>query len=141
MLKVYQNYLLKKFLVKYLYLCIIFCSLIVILSLLDEISFFKNYDVNFIYPYFLTLLSTPSTLFQIFPFIFILTTQFLFFDLYKTQEINLLKKSGLTNFKIIKNLFMISFFVGVFNVVFFYNTSSTLKFQYSNIKNIFSNDN
>ena len=72
------------------------------MGLLEEISFFKNIDANVLYPYFLTLLNTPITLFEIFPFIFLLTTQFLFYDLFKKDELNLLKTNGLNNLSIIK---------------------------------------
>lgn len=141
MFKIYQKYLINNFLVKFLYITIIFFSLIIILSLLEEISFFKDLEINFLYPYFLTLLNAPITLFEIFPFIFLLTTQFLFYDLFKSDELNLLKKNGLNNLKIIKILFYLSFFIGLFNIIIFYNVSSLLKFQYSNIKNSFSKDN
>ncbi len=70
MLKTYEQYLIKNFLNKFLIISLIFLSLIVILSILEEISFFKDIDINFLYPYFLTLLSSPITLFEIFPFIF-----------------------------------------------------------------------
>ena len=141
MFKIYQKYLINNFLVKFLYISIIFFSLIIILSLLEEISFFKDLEINFLYPYFLTLLNAPITLFEIFPFIFLLTTQFLFYDLFKSDELNLLKKNGLNNLKIIKILFYLSLFIGLFNIIIFYNVSSLLKFQYSNIKNSFSKDN
>ena len=109
--------------------------------MLEEISFFKDLEINFLYPYFLTLLNAPITLFEIFPFIFLLTTQFLFYDLFKSDELNLLKKNGLNNLKIVKILFFLSICIGIFNVLIFYNVSSLLKFQYSNIKNSFSKDN
>jgi lipopolysaccharide export system permease protein len=141
MFKVYQKYLINNFLIKFLYVSLIFFSLSVILGLLEEISFFKDAEINFLYPYILTLLNAPTTLFEIFPFIFLLTTQFLFYDLFKNDELNLLKKNGLKNLKIIKILFFLSIFIGIFNIVIFYNISSVLKFQYSNIKNNFSNDN
>ena len=141
MFKVYQKYLINIFLIKFSYISIIFFSLIIILSLLEEISFFKDLEINFLYPYFLTLLNAPITLFEIFPFIFLLTTQFLFYDLFKSDELNLLKKNGLNNLKIVKILFFLSICIGIFNVLIFYNVSSLLKFQYSNIKNSFSKDN
>ena len=108
--------------------------------MLEEISFFKDLEINFLYPYFLTLLNAPITLFEIFPFIFLLTTQFLFYDLFKSDELNLLKKNGLNNLKIVKILFFLSILICFFNVLIFYNVSSLLKFQYSNIKNSFSKD-
>ncbi len=141
MFKIYQKYLINSFLIKFIYVTLVFFSLIVILGLLEEMSFFKDYQINFLYPYFLTLLNAPITLFEIFPFIFLLATQFLFYDIFKNDELNLLKKSGLNNLKIIKILFLLSVFIGIFNIVIFYNISSILKFQYSNIKNNISNDN
>lgn len=141
MFKTYQRYLINKFLIKFIYITLVFFSLTLILGLLEEMSFFKDYQINFIYPYFLALINVPITLFEIFPFIFLLATQFLFYDIFKNDELNLLKKSGLNNFKIIKILFLLSFFIGIFNIAVFYNISSILKFQYSNIKNNISNDN
>jgi lipopolysaccharide export system permease protein len=141
MFKTYQRYLINKFLIKFVYITLVFFSLTLILSLLEEMSFFKDYQINFLYPYFLALINVPITLFEIFPFIFLLSTQFLFYDIFKNDELNLLKKSGLNNFQIIKILFLLSFFIGIFNIAVFYNISSILKFQYSNIKNNISNDN
>jgi lipopolysaccharide export system permease protein len=141
MFKIYQLYIFKKFLLKYLYFNLIFISLIIILGILEEISFFKNLDKNIIYPFMLTLLNTPNTLFEIIPFIFLLSTQFLFYDLFKSDEIDLLKRNGLKNLGIIKNLFFITILIGIFNILILYNISAIMKFNYSNIKNNFSNDN
>ena len=113
----------------------------IVLSILEEISFFKNLNVNFFYPYIVTLLGAPITLFEIFPFIFLISTQFLFYDLFKKDELILLKSNGLSNFKIIKILFFTSIIMGIFTVLIYYNISSKLKFFYTDIKNSFSNDN
>ncbi len=141
MLKIYQKYLIKNFLGKFIKISIIFLSLTFILGILEEINFFKDTNANFIYPYFLTLLNTPITLFEIFPFIFLISTQFLLYELFKNDELNLLKKNGLDNMKIVKILFILSIVIGVFNVTIYYNLASKLKFHYSNIKNNFSDDN
>tara|TARA_Y100000816_G_C26083196_1_gene571200 strand:+ start:280 stop:1359 length:1080 start_codon:yes stop_codon:yes gene_type:complete len=141
MFKVYHRYLINNFLIKFIYISLVFFSLSIILGLLEEISFFKDLETNFLYPYFLTLLNAPSALFEIFPFIFLLTTQFLLYDIFKNDELNLLKSNGQSNLKIIKILFWLSVFIGMFNILIFYNISSLLKFQYTNIKNNISNDN
>ena len=141
MFKIYQKYLINNFLIKFLYISLIFLSLIFILNILEEISFLKNLNVNIWYPYFLTLLNLPITLFEIFPFIFLLTTQFLFYELFKRQEIDLLKKNGLSNLKIIKILFLILFTMGLVSVGVYYNLASKFKFHYLNLKNQLSNDN
>ena len=141
MFKIYQKYLIKKFLVKFSKITLIFFSISTILGMLDEINFFKDIDISFYYPYFLTLLNVPITLFEIFPFIFLLTTQFLFFDIFKNDELSLLKTNGLSNLKIIKILFFLAILIGIINIVVYYNIASSLKFHYSNIKNNLSNDN
>ena len=141
MLKTYEKYIVKNFFSKIILLSIIFLSLIIILSVLEEISFFKDLKVNFILPYLITFLGAPITLFEIFPFIFLISTQFLFYDLFKKDELILLKTNGLSNIKIIKILFFSSFIIGVFTVLIFYNAASKLKFFYLDIKNDYSRDN
>ena len=141
MFKTYEKYIIKNFINKFITISIIFFSLVIILSILEEISFFKNLEVNFLFPYLLTFLSAPITLFEMFPFIFLLATQFLFFDLFKKEELNLLKSNGMSNLKIIKILFFSSLLMGIFTVIIYYNAASKLKFFYTDIKNKFSNDN
>ena len=141
MLKTYEKYIVSNFTKKIILISIIFFSLIIILSVLEEISFFKNLNVNFMMPYLITFLGAPITLFEVFPFIFLLSTQFLFYDLFKKDELNLLKTNGLSNIKIIKILFFSSFLIGIFTVLIFYNAASKLKFFYTDIKNDYSKDN
>ena len=141
MFKTYQKYIIRSFVNKFITISLIFFSLTVVLSILEEISFFKDLNVNFMYPYLLTFLGAPITLFEIFPFIFLISTQFLFYDLFKKEELNLLKSHGLSNLKIIKILFFSSIVIGIFTVVIYYNAASKLKFFYTDIKNTFSNDN
>jgi lipopolysaccharide export system permease protein len=141
MLDIYQKYIFKNFLERYFLISLIFFTLTIILNILEEISFFKGININPLYPYFLSFLNAPIMLFEIFPFIILLSTQFLYFDLFQKDELNLLKKSGLSNLKIIKIIFLTSLIIGIFNVFIFYNVASFFKFHYSNIKNNFSNDN
>ncbi len=141
MIKTYQNYLIRLFVNKILIVSLVFFSLIVILSVFEEISFFKELDVNFLFPFFMTLLNLPSTLFEIFPFIFLISTQFFFLDLINKNELEVLKINGLGNFKIIKILFFTSFFLGILLIAIYYNFSSKLKFIYLDLKNNHSTDN
>ena len=97
MFKIYEKYLIKNFLGKFFLISLIFLSLIIILSILEEISFFKDLETSFLFPYFLTLLGSPITLFEIFPFIFLLSTQFLFYDLFKKEQILILNYENLVN--------------------------------------------
>ncbi|MGL3827105.1 LptF/LptG family permease [Candidatus Pelagibacter communis] len=141
MLKTYQKFIIKDFIIKYLIISITFLFLIITLGILEEITFLKNIEKNFLLPYFLTFLNAPITLFEIFPFIFLLTTQYLFLDLFRNEELTLLKINGLSNIKILSLLFFISVLIGIFNTTVIYNIASKFKFHYSNIKNELSNDN
>ena len=89
----------------------------------------------------MTLINSPSTLFEIFPFIFLISTQFFFLEIIDKNELEVLKINGLGNLKIIKILFFTSFFFGLILIAIYYNFSSKLKFIYLDLKNNHSNDN
>ena len=50
-------------------------SLVYILNLLSELDFFKELTVDIYFPLFLSLLNSPDMIFEIFPFIILITTQ------------------------------------------------------------------
>ena len=141
MIKTFEKYLIVLFAKKIINVSFIFLALVFILSVFEEISFFKDMDVNISFPFLLTALNTPSTLFNIFPFIFLISTQFFFLELINKNELEVLKVNSLNNFKIIKILFFTSIFLGSLLVLIFYNFSSTMKFAYLDLKNDYSNDN
>ncbi len=141
MIKIYQNYLIKLFLKKIILLSGIFLSLIFILTIFEEISYFKNIDIGIYFPFLLTILNTPSTLFEIFPFIFLISSQFFFLELIDKNELEFLKVHGLNNIKIIKILSSTSIILGFFLILMFYQISSQLKFLYFDLKNDYSKDN
>ena len=141
MIKTFEKYLIVLFAKKIINVSFIFLALVFILSVFEEISFFKDMDVSISFPFLLTALNTPSTLFNIFPFIFLISTQFFFLELINKNELEVLKVNSLNNFKIIKILFFTSILLGSLLVLIFYNFSSTMKFAYLDLKNDYSNDN
>jgi len=141
MFKLYQKYLISKFIKKILLISFIFFSLTLILGVFEEISFFKDSEKNILLPYLLTLLNAPITLFEIFPFIFLISTQFFFHEIFKKDELLLFKNSGLSNLKIILILFLTTIIFGMLINTIYYNISSKLKFLYTDIKNEYSTDN
>ena len=116
-------------------------TLIMIINIFEEIEFFKTINVHFLYPVFLSALNTPSIIFEILPFIFLISAQVFFIKLIDNNELQIFKYTGLTNLKILKIVSLFSFFLGLILVIFFYNISSKLKNQYLEIKNNYSNDN
>jgi len=140
MIAVYKKYLIKKFLKKIISVSIGFLSLIIILNILDEISFFKDLQVDFWLPLILTFSNSPSVLFEIFPFIFLISSLLFFLDLINDNELEVFKINGLDNLKIIKILFFTSMIVGLFLITFYYSFSSKLKFIYLELKNNYTTD-
>ena len=140
MIKIHKIYLLKKFIRKILTVSGVFFVLVIIVNLIEEANFLKNTDSNFFTPLILTILNSPSLLNEMMPFIFLISTQFFFIDIYENKEIFTLKQFGLDNFAILKFLSLISFILGILIVTLFYNFSSILKNQYLKIKNNYTTD-
>ena len=140
-MKTYIKFLINLFNISFLKTFIVFFIIILIMNILEQVEFFKNVDLNFFNLLFLSFLNTPSILFEILPFIFLLCTQIFFIYLIDKNELVVFKYTGLNNVKIIKILSLYSFLFGIFLVIFFYNGSSVLKNSYLLIKNSYSDDN
>ena len=137
----YKKYILNLFTKTLIEVVLIFFSLILIINLFEEINFLKNENVSGFYPVFLSLLNTPSVIFDILPFIFLVSTIFFFIKLMDKNELFIFKYSGITNNKILGLLVLCSFFIGVLIIFGFYTFSSKLKSHYLQIKNEFTSDN
>ena len=139
-MKTYTKFLINGFIKSFLNVFFVMISLVFILNILKEIEFFSNKDVNSLYPIYLSIMSSPSIVFEMFPFIFLISTQFFFLKLFNNDEINIFKYSGLKNIKIIQILSLITFIGGILTITIFYSFSSNLQHYYLQIKNQFSND-
>jgi len=140
MLLYYQKNLIFTFTKSLLKIIFVFLALIVILNIFEEISYFKDSNTSILLPIFLTLLNTPSILFDILPFVFLITTLYFFSEILDKNELNIYKNFGITNLKILSLISVLTFFLGIFFILIFYNISSNLKFLYLDIKNNYSKD-
>ena len=77
----HKKYLIQLFLKKILLIFFIFLSLVYILNLFEEVSFFKDLNSNIILPIITTTLNAPSIIYILFPFIFLISAQLFFIDL------------------------------------------------------------
>ena len=141
MLNTYKLYLMKLYFRYLLTISIIFVCLIFILNIIEEIKFFEDLNLSIFYPIIFTFLNLPTILFEISPFIFLITTQMFFLELYNRDEIIIFKQYGIRNLDIIKFISFISLIVGVLLVLGFYTLSSNLKNNYLIFKNKFTDDN
>ena len=139
-MKTYIKFLINLFNNSFFKVFTIFFIIIFILNIFEQTEFFRDQNLNFFYLVFLSFLNTPSIIFEILPFIFLLTTQLFFIYLIEKNELGIFKYNGLDNIKIIKILGIYSFILGIIFVIIFYNISSVLKNSYLLIKNSYTND-
>ena len=140
-MKTYIKYLLKLYSFSFLKVFFIFFGIILILNILDQSNFFKDLKVHFLFPVLLSFLNTPSTIFEILPFIFLISTQFFFIKLIDSYELEIFKYSGLDNLKIVKIISLLSFVFGIFIIIFYYSASSLMKSSYLSLKSKYTDDN
>ena len=140
-LKKYQTYLYSKFIKKFLIISFVFFCLVIIINFFEEISFSEKYNAEIYYAIYLSFLNAPSLIFEIFPFIFLITVKFLYLDLNDKNELKILNSNGISNYNIIYTFLILTCFMGLFLLLFYYSFSSNLKSKYLDTKNRFSNTN
>ena len=118
MVKTLDKYFISLFFKKLLILAMIFFALSFTLTIFEEIKF----------------------LIEIFPFMILIAAQLFFIELIKKKENELIKINNLNNLYLIKLLSLCSFIFGLIIITIYYPISSKLKFIYSDIKNVYSDD-
>ena len=139
-MKVYIKFITKVFFKSLIFVFLIMISLVFILNLLSELEFFKNENVSLSFTLFLSLLNSPVQIFELFPFILLITIQLFFIKFFENKEIEVFKYSGLKNSSILYILSILSVITGLFVVTVFYNLSSNLKNIYLEIKSEYTSD-
>ena len=139
-MRTYIKFLSKIFLNSFFYVSAIMFSLIFILNLLSELDFFKEIEVGIFFPIYLSLLNSPNLIFEMFPFIFLISTQLFFITLFNNNELSIFKYSGLKNSKILLIVSTLSLILGLFIISLFYNLSSNLKNFYLDLKTNYTKD-
>ena len=139
-MKTYIKFISLIFLKSLLFVFLIMTSLVFILNLLSELEFFKNENVSINFTLFLSLLNSPSLIFEMFPFIMLITIQLFFIKISENKELEIFKYSGLKNSSIIKIISVLSIITGIIVVSLFYNLSSNLKNVYLELKSSYTND-
>tara|TARA_B100001250_G_scaffold147339_1_gene126135 strand:- start:991 stop:2073 length:1083 start_codon:yes stop_codon:yes gene_type:complete len=140
-IKKYQRYLITTYFNHFIIISVLFLCLGFILNLFEELKFFDDHKDSSYYPFFLALLNSPSILFELFPFIFLIATKFFYIYLNERNEFEILKNNGINNFKILSLLSLLSFSIGIIILLFYYTFSANLKSHYYNLKNNFTEKN
>ena len=139
-MKVYIRFLTVIFFKSLLYVLGIMFSLVFILNYLGELDYFQKIEIETYFTLFLSLLNSPAMIFDMAPFIILITSQIFFVKLFNNNELATFKYSGLKNSEIIRILMLLSFVTGIFTTTIFYYFSSNFKNLYLELKSPFSND-
>src|SRR6056300_641885 len=122
-MKIYIKYIIINFLKLLLIISSIFFLLVLLLNLFEELNFFKDTNEGLYYPLLLNILNAPSILINIFPFIFLISAQFLLINLIDKNELIILKNFGIDNLKLLSIISLISFIASLMIIIFFNNFS------------------
>ena len=139
-MKTYIKFLTFVFFKSFLYVSLIMLSLVFILNILSELDFFKEVNVSINFLLLLSLLNSPSMIFEMLPFVFLISTQLFFIKLFNNNQLEIFKYSGLKNSRILMIISSVTFFVGILIVILFYNFSANLKNFYLEKKSQYAND-
>ena len=139
-MKIYIKFLTLIFFKSLFYVISVMFSLIFILNLLTELEFFKGIEVSAGFPILLSLFNSPSMIFDMLPFIFLISTQLFFIELFNNNEIEIFKYSGLKNISILKIFSVIAIITGILLTIIFYNFSAIFKNFYLEEKTKFTTD-
>jgi lipopolysaccharide export system permease protein len=138
--KILIRYLFNNYIKIFLKVFFIFYCFGVILNLFEEIEFFKNLEVNFTTPIFLTVLHIPSMIIQLLPFIIFITSMKFIIDIKNNKDLLTIKVFGISNLKVFLLISFISFFIGWFSLFFLNPITSSMSKYYEKIKANYSKD-
>ena len=137
---VINKYLAKEFTKTIIIATLLFFCLGFIMNIFEEINFFKDIDIGIYIPILLSLLFVPSLLYNMFPFIILLSGIWFFLKIRKSDEVTAMKVSGMSNFSIILVPSFLSIILGIFFITSVNPITSVLVTKYETMKGSYERD-
>ena len=119
---------------------LVFVCLAFIMNIFEEINFFKDLDVGFYLPLILSTILIPSLLYQMLPFIFLLSGIIFFLKIKKSDEVTAMKVSGMSNFSIMIIPCFVAVLIGIFFITIMSPVTSVLVKKYEIVKGSYEKD-
>ena len=138
--KIITKYLLANFLRSVLMWVTIFYCFGIILSLFEEIEFFKNLDVSLYTPLLLTSISVPGIIVKILPFIIFISSMWFMIKIRNNKDLLTMKVFGYSNIKIFFILAFTSLILGFFVLFIINPVISSMSKYYEKTKSGYSKD-
>ena len=139
-MKIYIKFLISVFFRSFLYVSLIAFCLVFIMNMLTELEFFKETNIGIYFTLLLTFLNSPSMIYEMFPFIFLISTQLFFIKLFNNNQLEIFKYSGLKNSTILVIIGSLSLVIGIVIILTFYNLSASFKNFYLEKKSQYTSD-
>ena len=135
-----NKYLAKEFIKVVINMILIFFCLGFIMNLFEEINFFKDINTEIYIPILLSSLIVPGLLYNMFPFIFLLSGIWFFLKIKKSDEVTAMLISGMSNFSIILIPSILSIILGIFFITSINPVTSVMVKKYETIKGNYEKD-
>ena len=135
-----NKYLAKEFTKIVFNTILIFLCLGFIMNLFEEINFFKDIDVGIYIPILLSSIIVPSLLYNMLPFILLISGIWFFRKIKKSDEVTAMKISGMSNLSVIIVPSIISVLIGILFITSINPITSVLVKKYETIKGGYERD-
>ena len=135
-----NKYIAREFIKVILNTIFVFFCLGFIMNLFEEINYFKDLDIGIYVPIMLSSLIVPSLLYNMFPFIILLSGIWFFLKIKKSDEVMAMKVSGMSNFSVIIIPGLLSFMLGILFITSINPITSVLVQKYESIKGNYDRD-
>ena len=135
-----NKYLALKYTKVILNMIFVFFCLGFIMNVFEEINFFKDKDVGLEVPVMLSIIFIPSLLYNMFPFVVLLSGIWFFLSIKRTDEVLAMKVSGMPNFSIIIVPSVVSIIIGILFITSVNPVTSALVKKYETIKGSYQKD-
>ncbi len=135
-----NKYIAKEFFKIVIITLLLFSCLGFIMNLFEEINFFKDIDIGIHMPMLLSSIIVPSLLYNMFPFIMLISGILFFLKIKKSDEVTAMTISGMSNFSIIIIPCALSILIGIFFITSINPITSFLVKKYENIKGSYERD-
>ena len=110
------------------------------MNLFEEINFFKDINIGVYVPILLTSLKVPALLYNMLPFIILISGIWFFRKIKKSDEITAMKISGMSNLSVILIPSIVSIFLGIIFVTMINPMTSVSLKKYETLKGNFERD-
>ena len=135
-----NKYLSKEFIKIVINVSVVFFCLGFIMSIFEEINFFKDFDVTITTPIILSFLFVPSLLNNFFPFVILISGIWFFLKIKKSNELTSMNVSGMSNLSVIIIPSIVSIILGIFFITALVTVTSMLVKKYETLKGHYEKD-